>query len=82
MMSFDFDGENMLDEYLRENQDSIRSEMEEIARRRIADAIGHENLSKVSLRFSGTDLEDLKLHVDGPDDLKAKIEEALRSGTL
>ena len=82
MMSFEFDGENMFDEYLRENRDSIRREMEEIARQRVADAIGHENLSKVTLSFSGSDLEDLKMHVDGPDDLKIKIEEALRGGTL
>lgn len=81
MLSFDFNGENMLDDYLRENRDSIRSQMEEISRRRVADVIGDENLSKVTLTFSGTGLENVKLHVDGPDDLKAKIEEALRGDT-
>ena len=81
-MSFEFDGEDMLDEYLRENRDSIGSKMEEIARQRVADAIGHENLSKVTLSFSGSDLKDLKMHVNGPDELKAKIEESLRGDTL
>jgi lipoate-protein ligase A len=82
MSSFDFDGGSLLDDYLRENQDSIRSQMEEITRQRVADVIGQENMSKVTLSFSGTDSENLKMHVDGPDEFKNKIEEALRSGTL
>lgn len=82
MFSFEFDAEKIFDEYLRDNQDSIRSEMENIARQRIADVIGPENMSKVTVTFTGTDLEDLKMHVEGPDDLKVKIEEALCSGTL
>jgi len=82
MFSFDFDGERMLDDYLRTDRDAIRSEMEEIARRRVEDAIGPENLSKVTLRFSGTDLADLKMHVEGPYKLKAKIKAALGGGSL
>jgi hypothetical protein len=56
--------------------------MKKIARQRVANLIGHENLSKVTLTFSGTDPENLKMHVEGPDDLKVKIEEALRTGKL
>jgi hypothetical protein len=82
MLSYEFDGDNLLNDYLRENQDSIRSQMEEIARQRVADVIGYENMSKLTLRFSGTDPENLQMHVDGPDELKARIEEALRDGTL
>ena len=48
---------------------------------RVTEAVGHENMSKIALTFIGTDLDDLKMHVEGPDDLKAKIEEALRAGT-
>jgi hypothetical protein len=55
--------------------------MENIARQRVTEAVGHENMSKIALTFIETDLDDLKMHVEGPDDLKAKIEEALRAGT-
>jgi hypothetical protein len=82
MSSFDFDGESLLDDYLRENQDSIRSQIEETFRQRVAEVIGLENMSKVTLSFSGTDLENLQMHVNGPDELRHKIEGALRDGTL
>jgi hypothetical protein len=77
-----FNGEEIPDTYHRENQDSIRSEMEAIARQRVAIVIGHENLSKATLTFSEADLKNLKMQLEGPNDLKAKIEEALRTGKL
>ena len=42
----------------------------------VTQAIGRENLVKVTLTFEGSALDDLAVHVEGPEDLKAKIEEA------
>jgi hypothetical protein len=75
-----FNPKELLNGYLRENEDSIRSEKEDLARERVAAVIGRENLSKVTLTFSGADLEHLTMNVEGPDELKARIEEALRAG--
>ena len=38
-----------------------------------------ESLGKVTLTFQGSTLDDFAVHVEGPGDLKAKIEEALRN---
>jgi hypothetical protein len=81
MFSFDCELERLLDDYLRQNQDALRTEIEQIARQQIGDVIGPENLSKVALTFSGAHLQDLKLHVHGPEDLQAEIEHALANGT-
>jgi hypothetical protein len=42
-------------------------------------AIGRENLDRVTLTFQGSAVDDLTVYVEGPDDLRTKVEEALRS---
>jgi hypothetical protein len=81
MFSFDCELERLLDDYLRQNQDALRTELEHIAQQRIADVIGTENLRKVGLTFSGAELRDLKVRVHGPQYLQAEIEHALANGT-
>ncbi len=66
-----------LEEFLKANESEIRWKVETLVLDQVTRTIGRENLGKVSLTFQGSTLEDLAVHVEGPDDLKAKIEEAL-----
>ncbi|MGO8903224.1 MAG: hypothetical protein ACLQU5_33540 [Isosphaeraceae bacterium] len=66
-----------LEEFLKANESEIRWKVESLVLDQVTRAIGRENLGKVSLTFQGSTLDDLAVHVEGPDDLKAKIEEAL-----
>jgi hypothetical protein len=68
-----------LGQFLRANESAIRWQVESLVLRQVTQAIGRENLGKVTLAFQGSTLDDLAVHVEGPDDLKAKIEEALRN---
>jgi hypothetical protein len=68
-----------LDNFLRANESALRWQVESLVLQQVTQAIGRENLVKVTLTFEGSALDDLAVHVDGPDDLKAKIEEALRN---
>jgi hypothetical protein len=63
---------------IRANESGIRWYVGTIIRERMIQAIGEENLGKVALYFSGSPLDDLTVYVEGPTDLKAKVEEALR----
>jgi len=66
-----------LEEFLKANESEIRWKVESLVLDQVTRAIGRENLGKVSLTFQGSTLDDMAVHVEGPDDLKAKIEEAL-----
>ena len=66
-----------LEEFLKANESEIRWKVESLVLDQVTRAIGRENLGRVSLTFQGSTLDDLAVHVEGPDDLKAKIEEAL-----
>jgi hypothetical protein len=67
-----------LDDFLRANESEIRWQVESLVREQVTRAIGQENLGKVALTFQGSTLDDMAVHVEGPDDLKVKIEAALR----
>jgi hypothetical protein len=69
-----------LDEFLRANESEIRWQVESLVLERVTRAIGRENLGKVTLTFQGSVLDDMAVHVEGPDDLLAKVGEALRTG--
>jgi hypothetical protein len=66
-----------LDGFLKANESQIRWAVELLVLGRVTEAIGQENLGKVRLSFQGSTLGDWAVHVEGPDDLKARIEEAL-----
>ncbi len=66
-----------LDGFLRANESQIRWQVESLVLDRVTRAIGEDNLNKVTLIFEGSALDDLAVHVEGPDDLKSKIEAAL-----
>jgi hypothetical protein len=68
-----------LDAFQRANESSIRWQVESLALQQIVDTIGLENLRKITLTFQGSTLDDLALRVEGPDHLRAEIEEALRN---
>ena len=68
-----------LDDFLRANESAIRWQVESLVLQQVTQAIGRENLGKVTLTFQGSTLDDFAVHVEGPGDLKAKIEEALRN---
>jgi hypothetical protein len=70
------DGIN-LDEFLRANESQIRWQIESLVLEQVTRAIGRDNLGKVTLIFEGSALDDLAVHVEGPEDLKGKIEAAL-----
>ncbi|MGC8644007.1 MAG: hypothetical protein ACP5XB_29460 [Isosphaeraceae bacterium] len=70
-------GEINLGEFLKANEFEIRWKVESLVLHQVTRAIGQENLGKVSLTLQGSSLDDLVLQVEGPDELKAKIEEAL-----
>ena len=67
-----------LDEFLRANESQIRWAVESLVLGRVTEAIGKDNLGKVMLSLQGSTLGDWAVHVEGPDHLKARIEEALR----
>jgi hypothetical protein len=69
-----------LDAFLRANESEIRWQVESLVLERVTRAIGRENLGKITLTFQGSILDDLAVQVEGPDDLLAKVEEALRTG--
>ena len=71
-------GEIHLGEFVRANESEIRWKVESLVLHRVTQAIGRENLEKVRLFFWGSTLDDMTLQVEGPQDLKAKIEEAFR----
>jgi len=66
-----------LDGFLRANESQIRWQVESLVLDQVTRAIGRDNLGKVTLIFEGSALDDLAVHVEGPDDLKSKIEAAL-----
>jgi len=70
------DGIN-LEDFLRANESEIRWQVESLVLEQVTKAIGRENLGKVTLTFKGSDLGNLAVQVEAPDDLKAKIELAL-----
>jgi iron uptake system EfeUOB component EfeO/EfeM len=49
----------------------------ETAKEGIASAITAEEASKITIDAVGTDLEDLSLNINGPEEIVAKIQEAL-----
>jgi hypothetical protein len=67
-----------LEEFLRANESEIRWKVESLVLHKVTQAIGRENLGKVRLTFWGSTLDDIAMEVEGPDDLRAKIEEAFR----
>ena len=66
-----------LQKFLKANESEIRWAVESLILDQVTRAIGHENLGKVSLTLQGSTFDDLAIHVEGPDDLRSKIEEAL-----
>jgi hypothetical protein len=78
---FEFKVDRIVDAYLQRSQAVLRQEAERIARTRVAEIIGPENLSRVRLTFNGTGLKDMTMQENGPSFLKAKIEEAALTGT-
>ncbi len=66
-----------LEEFLKANESEIRWKVESLILDHVTRVIGQENLGKVHLTFQGSALDDLALLVEGPEELKAKIEEAL-----
>jgi hypothetical protein len=70
------DGIN-LDEFLRANESQIRWQVESLVLKQVTRAIGRDNIGKVTLIFEGSALDDLAVHVEGPEELKGKIEAAL-----
>ncbi|HMF37459.1 MAG TPA: hypothetical protein VKF17_12495 [Isosphaeraceae bacterium] len=68
-----------LNDFLRANESAILWQVESLVLQQVTRAIGRENLEKISLTFQGSFPDDLAVHVEGPPDLKAKVEEALRA---
>jgi hypothetical protein len=64
--------------FVRANESRIRYYIGSLIHQRMIEAIGEENLDKVRLYFQGSTLDDPIVLVEGPADLRAKIEEALR----
>ena len=64
--------------FIRANESGIRWYIGTIIRERMIQAIGRENLDQVTVSFWGSPLDDPTVFVEGPADLKAKVEEALR----
>jgi hypothetical protein len=71
-------GEINLRPLIRANESGIRYYVETLLGERMSRAIGRENLGKIRLIFRGSPFDDLMVYVEGPDDLKAKVEEAFR----
>jgi len=69
-----------LEQFLKANEAQIRWMVESLVLGRVTEAIGQDNLDKVALSFQGSGPGDWAVHVEGPDHLKARIEEALRKG--
>src|SRR5439155_10827269 len=67
-----------LEEFLKANESQIRWAVESLVLGRVTEAIGQDNLRKVTLSLQGSTPGDWAVHVEGPDYLKARIEEALR----
>jgi hypothetical protein len=67
-----------LDKFLKANESPIRWAVESLVLGRVTEAIGQDNLRKVTLSLQGSTLGDGAVYVEGPDHLKARIEEALR----
>ena len=67
-----------LRDFFRANESEIRSLVESLIQMQVSEAIGCENVSRVNLIFEGSFLGDLTVYVEGPPDLKAKVEAALR----
>jgi hypothetical protein len=67
-----------LGQFLKENESQIRWAVELLVLGRVTEAIGKDNLGKVTLNLHGSTPGDWAVHVEGPDHLKARIEEALR----
>jgi hypothetical protein len=65
--------------FLQANEPAIRWQIESLILEQMIRAIGRENLDRVKLIFEGSFLGDLTVYVEGPPDLKAKVEEALRT---
>ena len=65
--------------FIRANEPAIRWQIESLILEQMIRAIGRENLDRINLIFEGSFLGDLTVYVEGPPDLKAKVEEALRT---
>jgi hypothetical protein len=64
--------------FLRANESEIRWVVESLIVSQMTRAIGRDNLGKINLIFDGSFVGNLTVYVEGPADLKAKVEEALR----
>ena len=58
-----------LGEFLRANESQIRWQVESLVLDQVTRAIGQDNLGKVTLIVEGSALDDLAVHIEGPDDL-------------
>jgi hypothetical protein len=68
-----------LDKFLKANASQIRWAVESLVLGRVTEAIGQDNLPKVTLSLQESTPGNWAVHVEGPDYLKARIEEALRT---
>jgi hypothetical protein len=69
-----------LHDFLRANESEIRWTVESLVLDQVTRAIGRENLGKVMLTFQGSALDEFAMQVEGPEELKSKIEDAFRKG--
>jgi hypothetical protein len=67
-----------LRDFFRANESEIRWLVESLIHEQVTRAIGRENIGRVTLIFEGSFLGDLTVYVEGPPDLKANVEAALR----
>jgi hypothetical protein len=67
-----------LDRFLKANESQIRWAVESLVLGRVTEAIGQDNLREVTLSLQGSTPGHWAVRVEGPDHLKARIEEALR----
>lgn len=63
------DGIEFLDAFAPE----IREMAEDHIRKIALAAIGEEGMRRVSIAVEGTTLDDMELHISGPEDLKEKL---------
>lgn len=73
-MSFNFN----TDAIMREVMERVRPATEERVRQKVAEVLGPVDATKVLVTFHWLD-KDMTVHVQGPDELKAKVQAALNS---
>ncbi len=67
-----------LDQFLKANESQLRWAVESLVLGRVAEAIGQDHLREITLSLHGSTPGEWAVRVEGPDHLKARIEEALR----